>query len=207
MTEAVTEKKSVLYAVARVLAWVLLRVFLPVKYHHIERLRAVRGPTVLISNHQHALDPVILAYPVKEQCVFLGKREIAKNDFIARFLTRMHCILVDRHKTDMEAMRACMKALKMNKVLVLFPEGTRFHEGQMENIENGTSLLVLRGKAPLSPVYVDRPLGLFRRVNAYGGEPIGYEDLLEQGVNVTSCEALNERMRETFRRIISETSK
>ena len=33
-----------------------------------------------------------------------------------------------------------------------------------------------------------------------------YEDLLESGVNKDSCEALNERMRETFRRMIAENA-
>ena len=119
-------------------------------------------------------------------------------------LTNLHCILVDRHHTDMEAMRACMKALKMKKILVLFPEGTRHHEGQMEQIENGTSLIVLRGKAPLIPVYLDRPLKCFRRVHAWVGDPIEYGDLLEQGVNVDTCEQLNERMRTVFRRMKAE---
>ena len=107
----------------------------------------------------------------------------------------------------MEAMRACMKALKMKKVLVIFPEGTRHHEGQMEQIENGTSLLVLRGKAPLIPVYLDRPLKFFRVCHARVGDPIAYEDLLGKGINVETCEELNQRMRETYRRMILEAKK
>ena len=94
----------------------------------------------------------------------------------------------------------------MKKVLIIFPEGTRHHEGQMQPIENGTSLIVMRGKAPLIPVYLDRPLHIFRRVNAWVGEPIGYEDLLSQGVNRDTCDALNERMRDTFRRMQAEAS-
>ncbi len=203
--EAVTDQKTFLYAVARGFTAVLLHLLMPVRFHGAEAYRDREGPMVLISNHQHALDPLILGYPLKKaECVFLGKKELAKNRFFRYVLTQLHCILVDRHSTDMEAMRACMKALKMKKVLVIFPEGTRHHEGQMEQIESGTSLIVLRGKAPLIPVYIDRPLSFFRRTNAWFGEPIPFEDLLEQGVNRDTCEALNERMRETFRRMIAE---
>ena len=204
--EAVTEKKTALYAVARRLAWVLVKVLMPVKYHGLEKIRDRKGPFVLISNHQHALDPVAIACPLREECVFLGKKELGKNPFLIRCLTNLHCILVDRHHTDMEAMRACMKAVRLGKVLVIFPEGTRHHEGQMEQIENGTSLIVLRSKAPLVPIYFDRPLKFFRRTNAFVGDDIPYEDLLESGVNKDSCEALNERMRETFRRMIAENA-
>ncbi len=202
--EAVTEKRTVIYEVGRALASVLFCLFMPVAYHGIRKLRAQEAPFVLISNHLHALDPVALAWPIREQCVFLGKKELAKNGFVRRILTDLHCIFVDRHHTDMDAMRACMKALKMKKPLVIFPEGTRHHEGQMEQIENGTSLIVLRGKAPLIPVYLDRPLKLFRKTNAYVGDPIPYEDLLAGGVNVDSCEKLNDRMRETFRKMVAE---
>ena len=200
--EAVTEKNTIIYGVARVFAQVLFHTIMPVKYHGEEKLWNREGPFVLISNHLHALDPLILAKPVKEQCVFLGKKELAKNNFLRKWLTRLHCILVDRHNSDMEAMRACMKAIKMKKVLVIFPEGTRHHEGQMEQIQNGTSLIVLRGKAPLIPVYLDRPLKPFRQVNAWVGDPIEYSDLLDKGVNVETCEELNERIRETFRKMM-----
>ena len=204
---AVTEKNSPLYTFGRGFGWLLLRVLMPVKYHGFEKLHERKGPFVLIANHRHALDPVVLAYPVREQCVFLGKKELAKNSFFRRVLTSLHCILVDRHNADMEAMRACMKALRMGKVLVIFPEGTRTHEGQMEQIESGASLIVLRGKAPLIPVYLDRKLSWFRRTGAWVGDPIPYEDLLEKGVNRETCEALNERMRETFRGMIREAEK
>lgn len=205
-TEALTEKKkTALYTLGRGFAGLLFRTLMPVRYHGAEKYRDAEGPLVLISNHVHTLDPLVLAAPLRRtECVFLGKKELGKNRFLRWGLTRLHCILVDRHNTDMEAMRACMKALKMGKVLVIFPEGTRHHEGQMEQIENGTSLIVLRGSAPLVPVYLDRPLTFFRRTNAYFGDPIPFADLLEKGVNMESCEALNERMRETFRRMIAE---
>ena len=119
-------------------------------------------------------------------------------------LIRLHCILVDRHNTDMEAMRACMKTLRNGQVLVIFPEGTRHHEGQMEQIESGASLIVMRGKAPVVPVYIDRPLRLLRPVHAWIGDPIPYEDLLAKGINVETCGEMNERMRDTFRKMIAE---
>ncbi|MBQ6507643.1 MAG: 1-acyl-sn-glycerol-3-phosphate acyltransferase [Clostridia bacterium] len=204
--EAVSEKDTVLYRISRGFAWLLVHLIMPVRYHGKEKLQNRQGPYVLISNHRHALDPVVLAWPVPSQCVFLGKKELAKSAFLKKCLTDLHCILVDRHNRDMEAMRSCMKAVKMGKVLVVFPEGTRHHEGQMEQIENGTSLIVMRGRVPVIPVYLDGKLKLFRRINAYVGDPIEYSDLLVKGINVESCEEMNERMRETFRKMIAETA-
>ncbi|MBR3334891.1 MAG: 1-acyl-sn-glycerol-3-phosphate acyltransferase [Clostridia bacterium] len=205
--EAVTEKRGILYEVTRVLAHIVFHTLMPVRFHHKERLLQ-EPPYVVIANHRHALDPVVMAMGIpKEQIVFLAKKELGSTPFIQRLLTRLHCILVDRHSTDMEAMRSCMKAVKMKKILLIFPEGTRHHEGQMEQIENGTALIAMRSKAPVIPIYFDQKLSWFKVTNLYVGEPIPYEDLLEEGINTETCEKMNERMRETFRKMIRETEK
>ena len=205
--EPVTEKRTVIYEVARILAFFVFHTFLPVRFHHRERLEREK-PYVMIANHNHALDPVAMAMGVRnDQICFLGKKELGKNKLIRKAMTGLHCILVDRHNVDMEAMRACMKAVKMKKILLIFPEGTRHHEGQMEEIEAGTALISMRSKAPIIPVYFDRKMSFFRITNLYVGEPIPYEDLLAEGINAKTCEKMNERMRETFRRMIAEAKK
>ena len=203
--EAVTEKRGILYEIARVLAKILFHTLMPVRFHHKERLLQ-DPPYVVIGNHRHALDPVVMAMGIPHhQIVFLAKKELAGNSkFLRNMLVRLHCILVGRHESDMEAMRACMKAVKMKKILLIFPEGTRHHEGQMEHIESGTSLIAMRSKAPVIPIYFDRKLGLFKVTNLYVGEPIPYDDLLAEGINTETCERMNERLRETFRNMIKE---
>ena len=202
--EAVTEKRGILYEITRVLAIILFHTVMPVKFHHRERLLQ-EPPFVLIANHRHALDPIAMAMGIpKKQIVFLAKKELGKSPFTQNIMTRLHCILVDRHNVDMEAMRACMKAVKMKKILLIFPEGTRHHEGEMEQIETGTALIAMRSKAPVIPIYFDRKLNFFRVTNLYVGEPIPYDDLLAEGINTDTCEQMNERMRETFRGMIRE---
>ena len=205
--EPVTEKRTITYEVVRVLANIIFHTIMPVRFHHKERLERER-PYIMIANHNHALDPVPMAMAVKhDQLVFLGKKELGKKPWIRRLLTRLHVILVDRHNVDMEAMRACMKAIKMKKVLLIFPEGTRHHEGQMEHIEAGTALIAMRSKAPVIPIYFDQKLKPFRITNLYVGEEIPYDDLLERGINAETCEEMNERMREAFRNMIRNAEK
>ena len=205
LPEPVTERRSILYEIVRGLAAAVFRTVMPVRCFHRERLDA-EAPYVLIANHRHALDPIALALFVrKRQIVFLAKKELAKNRAIAWLLSCAHVSLVGRHETDMAAMRNCMKAMKMKKILLVFPEGTRHHEGQMEQIESGASLIALRSRAPIIPVYIDRKLGFFRRTGLHVGEPIPYGDLLEKGINAETCQEMNERFRETFRKMIAQS--
>ena len=199
--EPVREKRSLTYELIRGLAKIVFHTVMPVTCHDREKLDA-EAPYVLIANHLHALDPIVMAmFITKRQIVFLAKKELARNKLAENLLTRAHCIFVDRHATDMTAMRNCMKAIKMKKILLIFPEGTRHHEGQMEQIENGASLIAMRSKAPIIPVYFDRKLSWFRRTHMYVGDPIPYDDLLAEGVNADTCERMNERFREVYRKM------
>jgi len=206
-SEGISGKRSFLYEVTRVLTIILFHTLMPVKFHGREKLDR-EPPFIMIANHRHALDPLAMAMGVpKKQVVFLAKKELGKNKLAAAYLSRVHCIMVDRHNTDMEAMRACMKAIKMKQILVIFPEGTRHHEGQMEQIENGTSLIAMRSRSPVIPLYFREKLRFFHVTHIFVGDPIEYGDLLAEGINTETCEKMNERMRETYRKMITEAEK
>ena len=186
-------RRSAWYEVARVLATVALHTVLPVRYHHAERL-AGEPPMIVIGNHQSWLDPVVMGFPIKKrQVTFMGKKELAANGLIRGILKEAGVILVDRHNTDMEAMRACMKALRGGDILGIFPEGTRHHEGVMTEMETGVAMIALRAGVPVIPVLVPR-LRWFHRVDCYVGEEIPTADLREQGVNTQTCQALLARI-------------
>ena len=125
--EPVSDRHSFLYDIAWGLGMIVFHTVMPIKCHHRERLDA-EAPYVLIANHQHALDPVAMATCIHgRQIVCLGKKELGVNKLVTRMLTSMHVILVGRGDTDMTAMRNCMKAIRMKKILLIFPEGTRHH--------------------------------------------------------------------------------
>lgn len=177
----------------------LMAIIMPVKFHGQDNLPE-EAPYVLISNHNSLVDPVAMAAGVKKyQICFMGKKELGNNKLFAKLLTKLHCFLVDRHKGDMEAMRTATRVLREGHVLGIFPEGTRHHQGQMEELESGTALLTMRSGAPLVPVYFDRKLRFFHRTHVYYGKPMDYSDLRAEGINTETCEKLTERIRETYR--------
>ena len=196
-------RRSFWYRTARALATVALHTVLPVRYHHAERLTG-EPPMIVIGNHQSWLDPVVIGFAIKKrQVTFMGKKELAANGLIRGILKEAGVILVDRHNTDMEAMRACMKALRGGEILGIFPEGTRHHEGVMREMETGVAMLALRSGAPVIPVLVPR-LRWFHTVDCYVGEAIPTSDLREQGVNTQTCQALMERISARYEALIEQ---
>lgn len=194
-------KRSLIYAVAKPIAALLFKTFLPVKYHGRERLQA-EPPYIMIANHSSIIDPVIMGVGVKKhQIRFIGKKELWKNKLVGKIFDSMNMIPVDRHNSDMEAMRACMRVTREGGILGIFPEGTRHHQGLMEEMESGIGLIALRSRVPLVPVYIAGKVKLFRRLHVYVGEAIPTEDLREQGVNRETCGLLMTRITETYARL------
>ena len=191
-------KDSLLYAIAKPIVGLLLKTILPVKFHNRERL-AQDPPYIVIANHSSMLDPVIIGVGViGHQVRFIGKKELTKNKLAAWLFKQLRMIPVDRHNSDMEAMRACMRVTKEGGILGIFPEGTRHHEGLMTEMESGIGLIALRSRVPLIPVYITGKLKLFRRLHVYVGEAIPTEDLREEGVNRETCEKLMQRITQTY---------
>ena len=203
LTRRPATESAWIYRVLRVLAAFLFHTFVPVRYHHIERAQ-LDAPFIVIGNHLSLLDPVIVAAAVKRyEIAFMAKKELSGNGLFKRFLLCIHTIFVSRHNSDMEAMRACMKALRGGDILGIFPEGTRHHEGVMTEMETGVAMIALRAGVPVIPVLVPR-LRWFHRVDCFVGEEIPTADLREQGVNTQTCQALLTRITACYEALMAQ---
>lgn len=181
----------------------LMHLLFPVTFHNTENLQQ-EAPAIIISNHTSMLDPVIIAMACHRYHIrFMGKKELNKKPLFKWFFDQLAMIPVDRHNTDMAAIRACMKTLGEGNVLGIFPEGTRHKEGVMEDIESGIAMIALRGKATLLPVYLTAKPRLFRRIHVYCGASIPVTHLARGGVNKQNCDKLLENIRLHYREMVA----
>lgn len=205
-TQAAPQKRerTFWYTVARIVATAIVKVLFPVRYHGKERFQ-LEAPYILISNHKSWMDPMIVAQPCRYEIRFVGKKELNVNPAVTRLLDSLHMITVDRHNTDLAAMRKCTRALREGRVLGIFPEGTRHLPDLMSEVETGTAVLALRANVPLLPVYIPRKLSFLRLTHVYVGEPMDISDLAAQGMDAAVVEQLTQRIRGTFLRMREET--
>lgn len=198
MGELVQEKPSGWYKIARIFAALVFNTLCPITYHHPERAD-MDAPFILIANHKCWLDPICVAYVIPRYEVrFLAKKELVENKLIGGILRNMRAIGVDRHHSDMMAMRQCLKVVKEGQILGIFPEGTRHKKGVMEELEGGTAMIALRSGVPVLPMWIDGKIRLFHRTNCYIGEPIPLEDLRAQGIDRQVCQQVLERITLTY---------
>ncbi|MFO7815102.1 MAG: lysophospholipid acyltransferase family protein [Halanaerobiales bacterium] len=133
------------------------------------------GPLIVVSNHVSYLDPPIAGCAVKRQLHFMAKEELFDKKWFGYILKKMGTFPVKRGTPDKSAIRKSLKILKNDKVLCMFPEGTRRKDGKLGEAKPGVTLIALMSKSPILPVGIkhsdeDGPL----RVSV--GEPFTLDD-------------------------------
>ena len=154
---------------------------------------------VLMGNHQGILDPLMLALCVPDREIhFMGKKELWNNKLLGWAFTKVHGFPVDRGNMDMGAIRTAMKVLGEGDTLGIFPEGTRSRTGHMLPLLGGASMLALRSRCDVIPVYIDGNYRPFRRMTVRVGKPVQMDDLLALRVTKESCDTLTGRIEAEF---------
>lgn len=156
-----------LYIIVRPYFWLIHPV------HAVGRENIPAGPAVICPNHSTAGDPfyVVFAFGYKWPMRAMAKVQIMRVPFIGWILGRAGVFGVDRDTTDVKAVRTAMKFLKEGDKLLMFPEGTRVHEGEDVQAKVGAALFATRTGVPLLPVYIQRKKKRFRRNTVVIGKP------------------------------------
>ena len=157
------------------------------------------GACVLMGNHRAWIDPFCLAMCARDREIrFMGKKELWGNKLFAWIAKQVRGVPVDRGSADMASIRMSMTVLKGGHTLGIFPEGTRTKGDGMMPLQGGASLLALRSKCAVVPVYIDGEYKLFRPVVIRVGKPVKMDDLLAGRINKDTCDVLTERIKMAF---------
>jgi len=113
-----------------------------------------KGSCIIASNHTSNLDAILLALHTWEKKYYLAKKELFSNKASASFYKGLGCIKIDREKSDVNAIKTCLKVLKDGKKLVIFPEGTRNNNEGMElgEVKHGVAMFATKAKVPIVPM-------------------------------------------------------
>ncbi|MDD5014133.1 MAG: lysophospholipid acyltransferase family protein [Atribacterota bacterium] len=139
------------YDVVRALFWLLLKIFWRMEIIGIENLPE-RGGLIIASNHVSYLDPAVLAASLNRKIYFIAKKEIFKNDFISFIFKNLNAISVDRKNADILAFKKAIDILREEKVLGIFPEGTRSSDGDLQELKLGAIRIAMKTGVPILPV-------------------------------------------------------
>lgn len=132
----------------------------------------MEGKLIVCSNHVNNLDPILIAILFPRQIAWMGKKELFDNKILNVLLSKLGVFPVNRDQVDISAVKNSLKILKDERVLGIFPEGTRVKELNLDNAKSGVSLIAIRSKTPVLPVYIEGSYKLFSKVKITIGKPL-----------------------------------
>lgn len=149
------------------------------------------GPVILATTHESFLDPLIVGAYSRRHTWYMARRSLffrgeKRSRFLTWFAALWGVIEVDRDGTGLGALRAAETKLREGEMVLIFPEGTRSKDGEVQDFRPGVGLLVRRTGARVVPVSIDGSRRIWprgRKLPRFGagpvrlvyGEPVAYD--------------------------------
>jgi 1-acyl-sn-glycerol-3-phosphate acyltransferase len=113
------------------------------------------GPLILVANHVHVVDPILLVFAFPRWITFVAKEELFRSLFLRLWLRWAGSLPLQRDGKVREKQRileSARKALEEGLILGMFPEGARSHDGKLRKGKAGSAVIASKTDVPLLPV-------------------------------------------------------
>ena len=164
-----------IYTILKPILWVLFKLGLRLNVEGTENIPQA-GPLVIASNHLSLLDPPVIGVAATRKVHFMAKQELFV-PILGDIYKALGAFPVRRGGADRAAIKHGIDILKDNKVLAIFPEGTRSKTGKLGKAEPGALMMASKAMATIVPCCVigtdfQRQGRIWPKVTVRFGKPI-----------------------------------
>jgi 1-acyl-sn-glycerol-3-phosphate acyltransferase len=151
---------------------------------HRERMIQT-GPAILAMNHESYLDPPLAGTACDRAIYFLAKKSLLDVPVLRWLLPKLNVIPVDQQGVDRGALKALIRTINAGNAALVFPEGARTLDGNLQPALPGVGLVVARTLAPVVPMRIfgahealppNRNRLRLHPITVVVGEPIYFRD-------------------------------
>lgn len=157
------------------------------------------GSVLLCSNHISNFDPIVVGITTPRPVHFMAKEELFRVPVFGKLVPHLNAFPVKRGMSDREALRKGLAVLKEDKVLGLFPEGTRSKTGELGEGLAGAGFFATRSEALIVPCAVIGPYKALNKLKVVYGKPV---DFTEYRKNKISADEATKIIMEEIRKLI-----
>jgi 1-acyl-sn-glycerol-3-phosphate acyltransferase len=156
---------------------------------------------VYVVNHLSALDVPVLYGSLPFQFRILAKKELFRYPFLGWHLRRSGqiAVVLENPKASIRSLHLAVAAVKKNMSLLVFPEGGRSEDGQLQSFMGGAFFAAIKAQAEVVPMAL---VGTFEmlKMNSYHIKPGSAKLLVGDPISTKSLttrdtEALTARAR------------
>ena len=162
----------------------LAKLFYRFRILHRERMIQT-GPVIVAMNHQSFFDPPLGGNACDRAIYFLAKKSLMKIPVLGWLLPKLNVIPVDLEGQSPGALKALIRILRAGDCALVFPEGTRTPDGNLQPALPGLGFVIAKTRAPVVPMrifgaYDAWPIGgkirLGPRITIVVGQPIHFSE-------------------------------
>ena len=131
----------------------IARVFFRYQVIHPERI-IQNGPVILAMNHQSYLDPPLAGIACDRAIYFLARKTLLDAPLLGWILPKLNVVPVDQEGNDRSALKAVIRILRAGHCTIIFPEGSRTLDGNLQPALPGIGLVIAKTLAPVVPMRI-----------------------------------------------------
>lgn len=116
---------------------------------------AMTGPLILVANHVHVIDPILIVFSIPRWITFVAKEELFHSLFLRLWLNWAGSLPLRRDGKVREKQRVlegAKRILDEGLVLGMFPEGGRSQDGRLKRGRPGSAVMAAKTGVSLLPI-------------------------------------------------------
>lgn len=163
------------------------------------------GGFILAMNHESFLDPPLAGISCDRPIHYLARKSLLKWPILGPIFPKLNVVPVDQERADMSALKTVIKLVKAGEGTVVFPEGSRTEDGNLQPAQPGLGLIIAKTLTTVVPMRVFGAHAAYPRgakfpkrhpVTIVVGEPIRFTEADLQGGGRDLYQKLSERVME-----------
>jgi 1-acyl-sn-glycerol-3-phosphate acyltransferase len=134
---------------------VIFFAFIRLRVKGLENVPRGQG-LIIASNHQSLFDIIVLLAAMPDIFFFVAKKELFKVPFLGWYMKKAGYISIDRQVSfkALKTLDLIKQKIKSGQSILIFPEGTRSPDGQLQSFKRGSFAVALETGSPILPVAI-----------------------------------------------------
>ena len=138
---------GILWILARTIGWLCFR-------FRVVGAVPRTGGFIVAANHASYLDIPLLGCGMRRRAWFLGRSDLFPVPGLRAICQWLGWIPLKTGRFDRDAFGKAVSLIKEGKVVVIYPEGSRSEDGQLQSPKPGIGMIVAQTGCPVVPAYL-----------------------------------------------------
>jgi len=121
------------------------------------------GGVLVVSNHQSHFDPPLVGSCCYRQMGYLARDTLFGFTPFAWLIESLGAVPFNREGIGLTGIKETLRRLKRGEMMLMFPEGTRTHDGEVARFRPGFTTLAVRSRAAILPVAIEGAFDVWPR--------------------------------------------